>query len=171
VGKEIANQLARDIGNFDVLCGMSISDLTNQPGLSHVKAEAIYKFLHAKENQKTLQVLKTLLPGMNGPATLTVPKNQKDNSEKVVEDKGEFSGKAFVFTGIMHAFTRAQSQDYAVKLGGVVRKSITVKVDYLVVGHEGAGEKKLLQARRLGTVIMSEEEFQEIVYKKFGPPP
>lgn len=45
---------------------------------------------------------------------------------------------------------------------------MTKKIDYLVVGGDGAGESKLEKAQHFGIKIMYEQEFKKIIYDYFG---
>ena len=71
------------------------------------------------------------------------------------------SGKSFVVTGTLSAFPRREAEAKIKALGGNVTSSVTRKTTYLVAG-ESPGSK-LDTARRLGTVILDEASFLEIL--------
>ena len=71
------------------------------------------------------------------------------------------TGKTFVVTGTLSVFSRAQAESRIKELGGKVTSSVTRNTDYLVAG-ESPGSK-LAGAERLGTEILDEEAFVELL--------
>ena len=69
----------------------------------------------------------------------------------------EINKKQFVLTGTMKSFSRDQLITKIESYGGQVKNSISRNIDYLIVG-EKAGSK-LNKAKKLGTNILKEEEF------------
>jgi DNA ligase (NAD+) len=55
--------------------------------------------------------------------------------------EGALSGKSFVFTGKMVAFSRSEGEKRVRLLGGAVLSSVSKTLDYLVVGADKAGPK------------------------------
>jgi DNA ligase (NAD+) len=83
------------------------------------------------------------------------------------EDKkasGPLTGKAFCITGTL-ASGRNEVSAMIEQYGGVVKGSVTRKVDYLVQGSDG-GQGKASGASKWGTVKISEEE----LYRMIGIP-
>lgn len=72
------------------------------------------------------------------------------------------SGKTFVITGTMMSGTRDQVAAKIEAKGGMVKPSISKKVDYLVRG-EGAGRNKSAAAEKLGLPIITEEELYSML--------
>jgi DNA ligase (NAD+) len=70
---------------------------------------------------------------------------------------GPLTGKAFCVTGSLNSGTRDQIEALIRKQGGLVRRQMSKKVDYLVQG-EGGGTRKAADATRFGTRAISEEE-------------
>ena len=85
---------------------------------------------------------------------------QQEEKEKEAGDS-RFEGKTFVLTGSLEKFTREEASNIIEKFGGKVSGSISKKTTYLVAG-EDAGSK-LEKARTLGTTILSEDEFVEMI--------
>lgn len=72
-----------------------------------------------------------------------------------------FKNKVVVLTG----FAKADSQEYAHKLnelGAIIKDSVSGKTNYLITGYN-AGPSKMQKAQELGIIIMSEENFLEII--------
>jgi NAD-dependent DNA ligase len=79
-------------------------------------------------------------------------------------------GLAFVFTGKMSYFPRAEAQKLARKAGAKTPSSLSRGVDYLVFGSEGspkyaAGNEgtKHARARELGVKVISEKAFLKML--------
>ena len=64
-------------------------------------------------------------------------------------------------TGSLNAITRDEAQEKTRSLGGKISGSISKKTDYLVVGEEPGF--KLEKAKKIGTKLLSEQEFLKMV--------
>jgi DNA ligase (NAD+) len=71
------------------------------------------------------------------------------------------AGKTVVFTGSLEKMTRDEAKAMAERLGAKVAGSVSKKTDYVVAGP-GAGSK-LDEARKLGVVVLSEDEWFKLV--------
>ncbi|MCR4290439.1 MAG: hypothetical protein NUV86_09305, partial [Candidatus Scalindua sp.] len=76
----------------------------------------------------------------------------------------DISGKSFVVTGTLNGYTRKEIEDIIKNLGGRVSSTVSGKTDFLIAG-ESPGSK-LEKAEKLGTTILNEEEFEELVKEK-----
>lgn len=88
-------------------------------------------------------------------AELTVEEAEKPKADTPV------AGKTVVFTGSLEKMTRDEAKAMAERLGAKVAGSVSKKTDYLVAGP-GAGSK-LDKARDLGVVVMTEDEWFDLV--------
>ncbi|MCZ8313438.1 NAD-dependent DNA ligase LigA [Phreatobacter sp.] len=88
-------------------------------------------------------------------AELTVQEAEKPKSDTPV------AGKTVVFTGSLEKMTRDEAKAMAERLGAKVAGSVSKKTDYVVAGP-GAGSK-LDKARDLGVIVMTEDEWFELV--------
>lgn len=76
--------------------------------------------------------------------------------------ESSISGKYIVFTGKMTLGKRDDMKDNAAKLGAIVQSSVNKKTDILVCG-EKVGKKKTDTAKKLGTMVISEFGYYELL--------
>ena len=100
------------------------------------------------------------------------------DKEKVAEEKAMiefaknnliediFNKKKIVFTGEMSK-SRGEMRATAIRYGADSPTSISGKTNMLVIGEE-AGKSKLEKAKQLGTEIVTEDEFWNIINKETG---
>ena len=82
-------------------------------------------------------------------------------AEETENEDNRFEGKTFVLTGSLEKFTRDEATNIIEKFGGKVSSSVSKKTAYLVAGEEAGS--KLEKARTIGTTILTENEFEELV--------
>jgi DNA ligase (NAD+) len=70
-------------------------------------------------------------------------------------------GQTFCLTGTLSTIPRSRAQARIKALGGAVSSGVTKKITYLVAG-ESPGSK-LATAEKLGTTILNEEQFLELM--------
>ena len=145
VGEHLAEVLAEHFPSLEALSRATYEELIGIPEIGPRIAQSIVDFFRNEENRKLIQELKEL--------------GVKTEAEKPKE--GPLSGKTFVFTGALSAFTREEARRLVESLGGRVASSVSRKVDYVVVGTD-PGEK-LRKAQELGITILTEEEFRKLV--------
>lgn len=109
-------------------------------------ADSVAEFFHRPENKKLIANLKRAGLNMSEPQKRTLD---------------ILSGKVFVFTGELSAFSRAQAERIARDLGGNAASSVSSKTDFVVAG-ESAGSK-LDKAKKLGVKIIGEKEFMKLI--------
>lgn len=145
VGEHLAEVLAEHYPSLEALSNATYEELIRIPEVGPRIAQSIVDFFKNEENRKLIQELKEL--------------GVKTEAEKPKE--GPLSGKTFVFTGALSAFTREEARRIVESLGGRVASGVSRKVDYVVVGAD-PGEK-LRKAQELGITILNEEEFRKLV--------
>ena len=79
----------------------------------------------------------------------------------VINKTTELAGKTFVLTGTLQTMTRDEASDKIKSKGGKTSSSVSKKTSYVVAG-ESAGSK-LDKAKDLGVIILTEEEFLEMI--------
>ena len=128
----------------------SVDILTNIQDIGGIIAQSIVDYFSNDENKKLIKDLKEL--GLNMSYT----------GEKI-EEKEEFSNKAFVITGTLTNYTRDEVKRMIENFGGRVSESVSKKTDVVIVG-ENPGSK-YDKAQKLGITIWNDEEVNEIFDK------
>jgi len=86
---------------------------------------------------------------------------EKENTEMSMNTNNPFYGKTVVATGKLENYTRDGIQMKLMSLGAKPASSVTKNTDYLIVG-EKAGSK-LAKAQQLGVVMLTEQEFEDML--------
>lgn len=76
---------------------------------------------------------------------------------------GGFSGMSFCFTGELNTLKRSQAEAIIQELGGVSKSSVVKGLSYLVTNNPNSGSSKNKKAQELGTKIITEEDFLQLV--------
>lgn len=147
VGTHLAAVLAKHFKSIGNLADQSLEDLTQVHEIGPVVAQSLFTFFH---NPKNLAVLKKLEKG-----GVVFPVEEAETTETPL------SGKTFVLTGGLDAFTRDEARRIIEGMGGKVSSSVSRKTDFVVVGKDPGS--KYDDARRLGVSTLSEEEFRKLV--------
>ena len=158
VGSEIAELLTQRYASLNEMAEATAEELTEIPGIGPKIAESVVDYFAVPLNQ---QVLKAL-----GDAGVVLHHDIQDVQEAA--DDLLFSGKSFVVTGTLSGFTRREAEDRIKILGGNVASAVTRKTDYLVAGASPGS--KVAAAGRLGTEILDEAAFLELIYQPLAEP-
>ena len=150
VGEKTARVLARRFETMDNFMEASVETLTNIQDIGGIIAQSIVDYFSKEENQKLINDLKSL--GINMVYT----------GEKI-EQKDEFSDKAFVITGTLSNYTRDEVKRMIETFGGRVSESVSKKTNVVIVG-ENPGSK-YDKAQKLGITIWNDEQINEILDK------
>jgi DNA ligase (NAD+) len=142
VGEETSNLLATNFKDIDDLQNAAEQRLMTIPGIGPEIAQSIVVFFRQDDNKRILEKLKQA--GV-WPRQLITAAGLK------------LSGKEFVVTGTLQAFSRDVAHERIKALGGTAKDNVTRKTAYLVVGAD-PGENKVSRARELGTPQITEEE-------------
>lgn len=146
VGKETAEILVNEFPTIDELKNASVEELANVEGIGDKIAKSIYEYFHNEEFQKMLDDFVSL--GFEFKHDL---QNRTD----------ELAGKTFVLTGTLTSMTRDEAGEKIKQRGGKTSSSVSKNTSYVVAGaNPGA---KLDKAEKLGVIILSEDEFLELV--------
>jgi DNA ligase (NAD+) len=144
VGKFAAQLLASHYHSIDELTKTTAEELTQIHGLGEKTAEAIATFFATEENIELIHKLKNI-----GIRT------------KETKKEGHLLGKKFVFTGGLQSLSRPDASDLVMKNGGIVSSAVGKDIDYVVVGADPGS--KYEKAKKLGLVIVDENEFKKLV--------
>ncbi len=148
IGGKASKVLAKKFKNIDNLSKASIEELSNIDDIGPIMAKSIVEFFSQSQTKDLIQRLKDA--GVNTKA--------QDEEENI---DSRFDGKTFVLTGSLEKFTREEAGNIIEKFGGKVSSSVSKKTSYLIAG-EDAGSK-LEKARTIGTEILTEDQFLEMI--------
>ena len=146
VGKETAEILAGEFGSIDALGKATLEELSTIEGIGDIIAKSIYDYFRDENNLKMLEDLKQL--GLNPSSA---PKAKSDI----------LAGKTFVLTGTLQNMTRDEASSVIKSHGGKTSSSVSKKTSYVLAG-ENAGSK-LDKAKDLGVIILTEDDFLEMI--------
>lgn len=146
VGKETADILSGEFATLDDIKNADVERLANIEGIGGIIAQSIYDFFHEERNVKMIEELKEL--GVN-PVSKVKPKSDK------------LAGKTFVLTGTLQNMTRDEASAIIKSHGGKTSSSVSKKTSYVLAG-ESAGSK-LDKAQNLGVIILTEDDFLEMI--------
>jgi DNA ligase (NAD+) len=145
IGEEMAGVLAGNFSSIDKLAGASRDDLMKISAIGPKIADSVTAFFRQKENLDIVRRLKEA--GVKLEETAAVPKDLP------------LSGKEFVITGRLEAFSRPEAEARIKELGGAAKDNVTRQTDFVVVGAD-PGSKEA-RAREMGIEILNEQQFLE----------
>ena len=149
VGYQTAELLARAFGTMDRLRAATQEEIEKVEGVGPKIAESVYAWFREAENLRMVDKLATA--GVN-------------MTEDAVTLSGPLAGVTIVVTGRLERHSRAQIEQRIKELGGVVGDSVSKKTSYLIAGEEAGS--KLDKAKKLGTPIISELDFDKLVEER-----
>lgn len=148
IGEVTAELLAGHFHTLERLSTATVEDFLDIEGIGAQMAESLALYFADPVTKELLVQLMAagfqftsppVLP--NGPSSL--------------------QGATFLFTGTLQLFSRSEAKEKVKAAGGKVASSLTKKVDYLVCGDKPGS--KLKKAQELGTAILTEQAFQEML--------
>ncbi len=146
VGKETAELLTNELPTIDDLKSASVEQLAGIEGIGEKIALSIYEFFHDEKNLQMIEDFQSL-----GFEFKPLNINKTD----------ELAGKTFVLTGTLQNMTRDEAGDKIKLRGGKTSSSVSKNTSYVVVGANPGS--KLDKAEKLGVIILSEDEFLELI--------
>ncbi|MBQ3453038.1 NAD-dependent DNA ligase LigA [Candidatus Saccharibacteria bacterium] len=149
VGASTATALARKFGTLDALVNAQEDELLNVPDIGKVVAESILAWFSDEDNLKLLSELGELGVEPQAPLLGHLP----------------LEGKSYIITGTLSMMGREEAEEKLRELGASVTTSVTKNTTALIVG-EKPGKSKLDKANGLGTTIMREPEFMNLIQQE-----
>ncbi|HEX2051615.1 MAG TPA: NAD-dependent DNA ligase LigA [Actinomycetota bacterium] len=146
VGWSAADVLAREVGSLERLMDMSEEELEALEGIGPVIARSIHSFFSEERNRALVAKLRA------GGVEPAPPPPSKE---------GPLTGKSFVITGTLEAFSRDAATRAIEDAGGKVTSGVSKKTDYVVVGANPGS--KLAKAEQLGVATLDEAGFAELL--------
>ncbi|MHB8104952.1 MAG: NAD-dependent DNA ligase LigA [Dehalococcoidales bacterium] len=147
VGEEMAETLAAEFHSIDALADASREKLMSVSAIGPKIADSIIAFFREEANRNILRKLKEA--GVKLEEIASIQQNLP------------LSGKEFVVTGRLDAFTRQEAEAKIKELGGSAKDNVTRKTAYVVYGADPGS--KLTRANNLGIKTIDEKEFLKLI--------
>ncbi len=142
VGWVTAQNLARHFENVDRLLAADADAIEEVDGIGPDRAESIATWFAEERNRALVEELRSL--------GLRFEIGEEDRPRE-----GPLSGKTYVITGTLEAYSREQAAAALEEAGAKVTNSVSSKTTALVVGEE-PGASKLTKAQKLGVDLVDE---------------
>ena len=152
-GAETARLLAERFGDLDAILDAGEEVLQEVEGVGPVVAHSIARWAERDFNRDIVRRLRAAGVNMAG--------------EVVAPASDLLSGLSVVITGKLDSMTRGEAEERAKDAGASVTGSVSKKTDFLVTGADPGGSK-LTRAEKLGTLLLSEEQYLAVLEE--GPP-
>ena len=146
VGQKASKTLAMHFRDLDAVMSASEDELKAIPDIGAITAGFITEWFSLEQSKHQIRLLREA--GVSF-----------DSRESIVDSR--FAGKTFVLTGALENYTRDEASAIIERYGGKASGSVSKKTSYVLAG-ENAGSK-LTKARELGILVITEEEFAEMV--------
>ncbi|MGI9065334.1 MAG: NAD-dependent DNA ligase LigA [Pyrinomonadaceae bacterium] len=148
VGDRTATTLARHFGSLEALSKATVEELDEVPEIGLTVAESVRDWFDDPGNSALCERLSAA--------------GVQTKMEKIARAADErFTGKLFVLTGTLGAFSRDEARAAIEARGGRVTSSVSKKTDYVVAGEEAGS--KLDKATSLGVTVVDEETFKKML--------
>ena len=150
VGETVAKKLAKHFKNIDTLAAATEEELVNVDEIGERIAWSVVDFFKADSNREIVQRLKDY------GVQLEI------SAEKLASQTDILTGNSFVISGVFEKVSRNDLKKMIEDNGGKVSSSISSKTNYLVAGAN-MGPSKLAKAEKVGTNIISEDDFLKML--------
>ncbi|MFU8795819.1 MAG: NAD-dependent DNA ligase LigA [Dehalococcoidia bacterium] len=150
IGEQYAELLADNYSSIDDLAAANEQDLLALPSVGLRIAESIVTFFRQDGNKQIVEKLRRAGVRLQ---------NERDSCAQYGDLP--LAGTEFVLTGRLESLPRPEAEAKIRTLGGKAGSDVTRKTTYLVVGAEPGS--KLARAARMGTKILTESEFLELI--------
>ncbi len=150
IGTHAADILSKHFGTLDRLMDASVEELDEIFEIGEITAKGVVDFFSNSHTKDVINKLKAA--GVN----LSAVRKEAKAASNIAE-------KSFVVTGTLNGYTRKEIEDIIKNLGGKVSSAVSGKTDFLIAG-ESPGSK-LETAKKLGTTILSNEDFENLIKK------
>jgi DNA ligase (NAD+) len=149
VGAHVAEVLAARFGTIDALMRASFEEVRDVHGIGPRIAEGVTAFLAQEPNRRLIHRLLDAVRPV-APAAQTI--GSRD---------GPLTGAQVVFTGILARWLRPDAEALAREAGAAIADKVTKKTTHVVAGASPGS--KLEKARKLGIIVLTEEEFARLI--------
>jgi DNA ligase (NAD+) len=149
VGWVTAQTLARHFGTIDALARATQEDIQEIEGMGPLRAESIAEWFSDDANLALVEELRAL--------RLTL-----ETGDELKPVEGPLTGNTYVVTGTLEAMTRDDAAAELEARGAKVAGSVSKNTTAVVVGEE-PGSAKLKKAQQLGTTLLDEAAFLQLL--------
>lgn len=147
IGEKAAKVLSQKYKSVDALMNAAAADMASVKDVGVIMAQSVYDFFRQPQNIEFIERLKTA--GVNCV----------DDSNVITDTR--FEGKTFVLTGTLSKYKRSEAGKIIEGFGGKTSSSVSKKTSYVLAGSDAGS--KLEKAHSLGVLIISEDEFEEMI--------
>jgi DNA ligase (NAD+) len=147
VGDKASKALEKNFGSFERISQVTLSDLEPIKDIGNVLSNNIVSWFSDEANKALVNELMSLGLGTT--------------IEKIEVKENKLNGAKIAFTGKLSKWSRNECGKVIESNGGVVW-DIKKEIDYLLIG-EGAKDKKIEKAQKLGATIITESQFTEMI--------
>jgi DNA ligase (NAD+) len=148
VGRSASLTLAQHLKTIDNIIAADFDTLTQLPDFGPIMAKYTVDFFNNEDNLNTIKVI--MDAGVNWPSM-----------EDAETSSVDLNGQIWVITGSFSKFSREEAKEMLQNAKAKVSGSVSAKTTVLLAG-EKAGSK-LTKAQNLGTKIVNEDEFLELL--------
>lgn len=148
VGDRTATTLARQFGSLAALSKATVEELDDVPEIGLTVAQSVRDWFDDPGNAALCERL-----------TAAGVQTKIEKTAQLADER--FTGKLFVLTGTLEAFSRDEARAAIEARGGRVTSSVSKKTDYVVAGAEAGS--KLDKATSLGVTVIDEETFKKML--------
>jgi DNA ligase (NAD+) len=150
VGETVAKKLAFHYKSLENLSKATLEELILVDEIGERIAQSVIEFF---DNPKNIEICNRL-------ENYGVQLEMEEQESTIISDI--FKGKTLVISGVFAIYSRDEIKELIENNGGKVGSSISAKTNYLVAG-ENMGPSKLEKATKLGVIVLSEQEFINIL--------
>ena len=157
VGRSVSKLIAEFFGSYkNFIACVSNQEFYKLESINGIGKSIIEDIKNFFSNENNMKILKQLAGDGSSVGIINVTDVEKKESDI-------FSNKSIVFTGTLEKLTRDEAKELVEKFGGRASSSVSSKT-FLVVAGENAG-KKLEDAKKFGTKIITEDDFINLIKK------
>lgn len=150
VGETVAKKLAKHFKSITALAASTSEELQQVDEIGERIAMSVITFFASEENKELIQRLKEY--GLQFEIS----------QEKLALQTNKLSGQTFVISGVFEKISRPELKKLIEDNGGKISSAISAKTNVLIAG-ENMGPSKLAKAEKLGTKIISESDFLDLI--------
>lgn len=146
IGAKAAKLLSVRFGTLEAIRDSSVDELLTIDGFGEIMARSVSDYFSREQTEDLI-------------GRLIAYDLNTENLTQINDNR--FEGMTFVLTGSLTSFTREEASALIENFGGKTSSSVSKKTSVVVAG-EAAGSK-LRKANELGTRVISENEFKEML--------